>query len=89
MSPAAMLPVRVTLADTWQVVNLEAAPDHTVASLKSRALADAGIAAARAATYEVKFGGAPVRDESRTLGALGAKAGSPFIVLPKRRRPVR
>jgi hypothetical protein len=81
--------VRVTVADTWQTVHLDAAADQTVASLKTRALTAEGIPAARAATYEVKFGGAPVRDESRTLGALGAKTGSPFIVLSKRRRAVR
>ncbi len=89
MAAAAGLSVTVTVADTWQPVRLDAAPDQTVASLKARALAQANISASRAASYEVKFGGALVRDESRTLGALGAKDGSPFIVLSKRRRAVR
>lgn len=81
--------LKVTIADTWQVVLLAGAPEQTAASLKARALSDAGIPASRATSYEVKFGGALVRDESRTLGALGAKDGSPFIVLAKRRRAVR
>lgn len=89
MAAATGLSVKVTVADTWQQVSLDAALNHTVASLKARALAQANISAGRSASYEVKFGGALVRDESRTLGALGAKDGSPFIVLSKRRRAVR
>jgi hypothetical protein len=81
--------LKVTVADTWQTVLIDGAPDQTVASVKSRALTTENIAPATFSSYEVKFGGAPVRDESRTLQALGAKDGSPFIVLLKRRRAVR
>ena len=86
---AAPMTLKVTVADTWQTVMVEGALDQTVASVKARALATENISASRAASYEVKFGGAPVRDESRTLQALGAKDGSPFIILSKRRRAVR
>ena len=39
--------------------------------------------------HQVKFRGALVLDESRTLGDLGVPDGAPLIVLPARRRPVR
>ncbi len=81
--------VRVTVADTWQPVFLEVTPGMTIAGLKARALAAMRIAPDRSDRYEVKFGGARIADESRTLGAVGARQGSAIIVLLKRRRAVR
>ena len=81
--------VRVTVADGWQTVALDVTSDETVARLKGRALATQRIGPDRADRYEVKFGGARVRDESRTLGSLGIRTGSAFIVLSSRRRAVR
>lgn len=81
--------VKVTIADTWEPVLLDTTPDQTVAGMKLRALAAARIPADRADRYEVKFGGAKIRDESRTLGSLGVTNGSAFIVLSRRRRAVR
>jgi hypothetical protein len=86
---AGTMTVKVTVADTWQQVMLEATPDQTAAGLKLRALAAAHITADRAERYEVKFGGAKVRDESRTIGSLGVTDGSALIVLTRRRRAVR
>ena len=40
-------------------------------------------------SYEVKFRGARVSDERRTLAELGVRDGSALIILPVRRRPVR
>jgi hypothetical protein len=60
-----------------------------MAAVKARALAGAHIGAAGAPVYEVKFGGALVRDETRTLGELGVRSGSSLVVLSRRRRPVR
>jgi hypothetical protein len=85
----ATMAVRVTVADTWQTLTLDATPDMTVAGLKARALTACHIAPDRTSRYEVKHGGAPVRDESRTLGSLGVRDGSAVIVLAKRRRAVR
>jgi hypothetical protein len=68
---------------------LRVSPDDTVAAVKARALEAQGIAATRHARYEVKLGGALLRDESRTLAACGARAGAPLVVLSRRRRPVR
>jgi hypothetical protein len=81
------LALKVRLGDTWQELDLDATGDESVASLKNRALAAQKRVAG--AGYEVKFGGALVRDESATLASLGATDGSSFIVLARRRRPVR
>jgi hypothetical protein len=83
------MPVKVTVADNWETFAFDAAADQTVAGIKAKALTLSRIATDRFANYEVKFGGAAVRDESRTMGALGVKDGSAFIILSKRRRAVR
>jgi len=91
VSPAPATParVRVTVADAWQVFTLEVTPAENAASLKARALASAQIDPSGAAGYEVKVGGALVRDESKPLAGLGVKNGTSVVVLSRRRRPVR
>jgi hypothetical protein len=81
--------VRVTLADTWATSTMDARADESVRSLKQRVLDASRIPAERGDGYEVKHGGVPVKDESRSLSALGIKTGAALIVLSKRRRPVR
>ena len=82
--------VRVMVTDVWDQVFLAVEPTLTVAELKRQALAQAlKRAAVRPDAYVVKFRGAQVLDESATLGALGAVANSPFIILPARRQAVR
>jgi hypothetical protein len=82
--------VRVMVTDAWDQVFLAVGPETTVAELKRQALARAlKQAAPSLGDYVVKFRGAAVLDESTTLGALGAGANAPFIVLPARRRAVR
>lgn len=84
-----MSTIKVTLADTWQPVTMDVTPDETVAGLKARALASEHLPADRVDRYEVKFGGGRVKDESRTVASLGVTDGSAFIILSRRRRPVR
>jgi len=83
-------PIRVMVTDVWDHVVLAVEPRTRVVELKrqalERALRRSGI---RLEDYVVKFRGAEVLDESVSVGALGAEANSPFIVLPARRRPVR
>lgn len=82
--------VRVMVTDAWDTVFLAVGPETTVAELKRQALTRAlKQAAPRFGEYVVKFRGAALLDESTTLGALGAAANAPFIVLPARRRAVR
>jgi hypothetical protein len=86
---AGPLAVRVTLADTWETHTIVAGASESVGAVKRIALATAHIDPARASRYDVKFGGALVRDESTSLAALGAQAGTSLVVLSRRRRPVR
>ncbi|MGH7538175.1 MAG: hypothetical protein ACREMF_06050 [Gemmatimonadales bacterium] len=81
--------VRVMVTDVWDQVVLAVEPGTTVAELKRLALAQAlKRTGMDLDEYEVKFRGGAVLDESTTLQALGAGANAPFIVLPRRRRPV-
>jgi hypothetical protein len=86
---AAPLKVRVWVPEVWDAVQLTPAPECTVAQLKAEALAQATGRARDPAAYVVKYHGAAVPDEGRTLAQLGVGDGAPFIVLPARRQPVR
>ena len=81
--------VRVMVTDVWDQVFLPVEPTTTVAQLKKEALGKALRRAVRADDYVVKFRGAELLDETATLAAIGAGANAPFIVLPRRRQPVR
>ena len=82
--------VRVMVTDVWDQVVVRVASSTTVAELKREALAAAlKRSDAPPDVYVVKFRGAQVLDEATTLGALGAGANAPFIILPARRQPVR
>lgn len=82
--------VRVMVTDVWDQVFLAVEPATTVAEVKGRALVQAlKRASVPAEDYVVKFHGAEVLDEATTLGALGVQPNAPFIVLPRRRQPVR
>ena len=85
----AKLQLRVTFGDNWMVRSLASRADESVSAIKARLLQSFSVAADKAADYEVKHGGVPVRDESRSLSALGIKNGAALIVLARRRRPVR
>lgn len=82
-------PVRVMVMDAWDTVEIQVHEAMTVAQLKREALRAAlKQPALDEREYLVKFRGAGV-DESQTIGALGARANAPFIVMPARRQPVR
>ena len=82
--------VRVMVTDAWDQVAIPVEPGTTVVELKRQALTKAlKQSEVRLDDYVIKFRGAQVTDESATLGAVGAVANAPFIVLPARRRPVR
>lgn len=82
------LPVRVMVQDAWDQVNLELAPASTVAELKQRALALTH-QTGKPEEYLVKFRGAAVLDEGRSLAESGVVANAALIVMPRHRRPVR
>ena len=90
MTAAAAMTVRMWVPDMWDVVRLDVTPDHTIAQLKADALERAMGKSGRAdpRNFVVKYRGALVSDENRTVGDLDLPDNAPMIVLPARRRPV-
>ncbi|HWP37328.1 MAG TPA: ubiquitin-like domain-containing protein [Gemmatimonadales bacterium] len=88
-SATRLLRVRVWVPDVWDAVELSFPPTATVADVKAAALRQATGRLPPVDEYEVKFRGALVIDERRTLADMGVRDGAPLIVLPARRRPVR
>jgi len=81
------LPLRVTVLDTWDTVELSLPTSTSIGEVKQQALVKAGVARP-ADTYLVKYLGAEV-PEGSTLAAAGVAPNGALIVLPRRRRPVR
>lgn len=81
------LAVRVMVPDVWDEVALELPRSATVAELKRTAL-DRLRVRRDPAGYEVKFRGAALYDENRSLDDVGLVPNANLIVLPRRRRPV-
>jgi hypothetical protein len=81
--------VRVMVTEVWDQVFLAVEPRTTAAELKRKALEQALRRPVDPREYLLKFRGATVLDESTTLDGLGAGANAPFIILPRRRQPVR
>lgn len=88
-STTAQLPVRVMVTDAWQTVDLLLPPHSPVRVLKEEALRRALHAMPPSDAYQVKYRGALVLDEERTLAEVGVPPDAHLIVLPARRRPVR
>lgn len=82
------LPVRVMVQDAWDQVTLTLPPEAPVGEAKRRALALTHTPHP-ADDYLVKFRGAELFDEGRSLADHGVVANATLIVLPRRRRPVR
>lgn len=89
MSVTAGLEVRVWVTEVWDAVSLSVAPDWTVERLKEAALREATGRRPNLARYVVKYKGALISDERRTLGEMGVPNRGPFIVLRRGRPPVR
>jgi len=81
--------LRVTVLDGWTVCPLEMRANEKIAAVKLRALAAVGVDPARAGDYIVKYGGALVGNESRSLSELGVQDGAALVVLSAHRRAVR
>ncbi len=82
------LPVRIMVQEAWDQVALDLQPGASVAEVKRRALALTHTSG-EAADFLVKFRGAEILDEQRSLAETGVVANSSLIVIPRRRRPVR
>ncbi len=84
----AALPVRVRVMPLWEDVLFDLAPDTPIADIKRQALARSH-SGAESDAFLVKFRGAEVGDERRTLAQLGVPPHGALIVMRRRRTPVR
>ncbi len=83
-----MSTLRVTVLDVWDEVSLPKHPGQTLADVKRAALEAARIPDDPAA-FVLKFHGAELRDESRTVADAALPDNAALIVLRRRRRAVR
>lgn len=88
MTTATLMPVRVMVQDVWESITLEVASETEVAELKRQALERVHVTR-DPDNYDVKFRGALLQPEERSLADLGVVPNAALIVLPRRRRPVR
>ncbi len=82
------LPVRVMVQDAWDEVHLDLPSVTPLAELKRQAL-EATRVTGNPDAYLLKFRGAELEDESRSLAEAGLVPNGALIVLRRRRRPVR
>lgn len=81
--------VRVQLLERWDRLPFSVAPETPVATLKRDALAAFGLKNAAASDYVVKLRGWEVMGEQGSVAESGARDGSTYIVMLRRRRAVR
>jgi len=84
----ATMPLRVMVQDAWDEVKLDLPAATSLAELKRQAL-EATRVTGDPAAYVLKFRGAEVQDESRSLADAGLVPNGALIVLRRRRRPLR
>ena len=82
------VPVRVMLTDVWDDVHLQLPADMPLAEMKRQVL-ELNRVADDPEGYVVKFRGAQISDENKTLAELGVPRNAALIMLPRRRQPVR
>lgn len=82
------LAVRVMVEDAWDEVFLELPGRTPLSELKRRAL-ELAYVKKDPSDYMLKYRGAAVGDESRSLTEAGLVQNAALIVLARRRRPVR
>ena len=83
-----IVPVRVTVEDVWDEVWLELTAETPVGEIKRQALALTRVKR-DPSQYVLKYRGAELSDETRTVSAAGLVPNGALIVLGRRRRPVR
>ena len=81
------LPIRVMVQDAWDEVLLDLPSMTPLAELKRQAL-QATRVVGNPDEYLLKFRGAELEDESRSLAEAGLVPNGALIVLRRRRRPV-
>jgi hypothetical protein len=81
-------PVRVVVEDSWDQVTLDLSSASTIGEIKRKALSMTH-ASGDPERYLVKFRGAEILDENRSLAESGVVPNAQLIVVHRRRRPVR
>jgi hypothetical protein len=81
--------VRVELLERWDRLPFSVAPETSVATLKRDALAAFGLAGAALSDYVVKLRGWEVLGEQGSVAESGARDGSTYLIMLRRRRAVR
>lgn len=82
------LAVRVMVEDAWDEVFLELPDETPLSELKRQAL-ERTYVMRNPSDYLLKYRGAALSDESRSLSEAGLVQNAALIVLSRRRRPVR
>ena len=85
---SATLPIRITVLDTWDEIQISASPSARVAEIKRDALARARVVGAPE-QWVVKYLGAEVPENGTTLEQAGIEPNGALIVLRRRREPIR
>jgi hypothetical protein len=88
MTAAPMLSLRVMVEDVWDEVSVALPASTPLGDVKSLALRQAGVPV-DASEYLVKYLGAELEDEDRSLADAGVVPNATLVVLPRRRRPLR
>jgi hypothetical protein len=81
--------IRVQCAEAWDTVRVEIAPETLVREIKQAALSALMPDVVDRDAYVVKLNGFEVHDEGATVRQSGALDGSTFLLMARRRRPVR
>ncbi len=84
----ASLPLRVMVEAAWDEVHLDLPAGTALAELKRKAL-EATRVTGDPNAFVLKFRGAELTDESRSLAEAGLVPNGALIVLRRRRTPVR
>jgi hypothetical protein len=82
------MPVRVMLTDVWDAFQLDLEPTTPLSEMKRKVL-QLGRVPDDASDYVVKYRGAQLMDEGKSLAELGIVNNAALIMLPRRRQPVR
>ena len=81
--------IRAQVHEAWDAIRVRVSANTPAAAVKSEAIRALLADTQPADDFVMKIGGTEVRDESRSLEALGVRAGSTVFLHGRRRRPVR
>ncbi|HEY5218355.1 MAG TPA: hypothetical protein VIJ16_01040 [Gemmatimonadaceae bacterium] len=81
--------IRVEMPEVWDTVRIQVPPTDTVVAVKKRALEALFPRAEYHEDFVIKLGGWEVLNEHETLAAAGVPDGAIFLIMHRRRQPLR